>query len=546
MTIVYRNATVYTMDSDNPTAQAFAVDDGKFIAVGQAALDLESIADDVVDLAGATVIPGLMDVHNHHMIAGKMELFELNADPALSIDELLDEIATYVADKPADAWITGGSFGTGILQDIVASGTTEALARLDEVTGNRPTVLVDDSKHNRWANSAALKLTGITRDTENPEGGEILKATDGEPNGILLEAAGVLVEKTKERLDPFALENLAQASARGVEILNSFGITGFQDAAASYQLQQALKKLDEEGRLKAWVTTSSPVEEFIFGFEPLGDDVIFSMKDTASTHHRPNFIKIFLDGVPPARTAAFLDNYLPEHDCSHLHNGYMTMKEGELEDWLLRTAKAGISAKIHCTGDRSVRAVLDAVEQVRAAGHHDTRYHVAHGQFVDESDIPRFAQLNVDADISPPIWYPTVISESFKEVLAPERASQVQPNRSLVDTGAIVAAGSDWPVSFSPNPWPAIYALVTRQDPDNAMPGTLWPEQAVTPEEAIQIYTINVAQVMGIQDLTGSIQTGKSADFVTLSEDPFAVDLTRVPKITATQTWFAGESVFSA
>lgn len=156
------------------------------------------------------------------------------------------------------------------------------------------------------------------------------------------------------------------------------------------------------------------------------------------------------------------------------------MDPAELEGWLMGTAERGISAKIHCTGDASVRLVLDTVQKVREAGHTDVRYHVAHGQFVHPEDVPRFRELGVVADISPALWFPGVIANAIKDVLGEERGSRLQPNRSLVDAGAIVAGGSDWPVSETPNAFEAIYGLVTRKDPTCQFPGALWPEQALT------------------------------------------------------------------
>jgi predicted amidohydrolase YtcJ len=222
------------------------------------------------------------------------------------------------------------------------------------------------------------------------------------------------------------------------------------------------------------------------------------------------------------------------------------MPPAELERWLMSTAERGISAKIHCTGDASVRLVLDTVAKVRCAGHTDAKYHIAHGQFVHEQDIERFAELDVTADISPSLWFPGVIAEAIATVLPADRASKMQPNRSLLDTGARIAGGSDWPVSVSPNAWEGIYGLVTRKDPTGEFPGTLWPEQAITLPEAIRIYTTNCAEAMGVDDVTGSLSPGKSADFIVLSDNPYEIDIEDVPHITTRQTWFAGRKVFDA
>lgn len=534
------NGTIDTLAGAVPRTDALAVVEGKVAALGEEALALRGAGTAVVDLEGAYVMPGLLDVHNHFFLAGQMDLFELDAPPTLSLSEFLEAIAEYAAALPEDGWVIGGSWGSGLLGEINAP---EALARLDAATGGRPALLKDDSKHNRWASSHALELAGIGKDTPDPEGGQILRDTSGRPTGTLIEAGGVLVERALSRLQPMPPEAVARSAARGIELLHSYGITAFQDAAASLQTMRALKELDEAGQLDAWVVTSIQANDFIFGTDPLGEEIIDHREETRSEHHRPDFIKIFLDGVPPAGTGAFLEPYLESAGFPPCHCGSTTMRPDELEKWLLGTAERGISAKIHCTGDASVRLVLDTVAKVREAGFSTPRYHIAHGQFVHPDDVVRFAELDVTADVSPSLWFPGVISEAIATVLPAERASKMQPNRSLLDAGARLAGGSDWPVIVSPNVWEAIYGLVTRQDPSGQFPGTLWPEQAITLEEAIRAYTTDSAEAMGLADVAGSLGPGKSADFIVLSANPHEIPIDGVRRIRAAQTWFAGRNV---
>lgn len=536
------NGIIDTLDPAAPRTHALAVRDGLVLAAGDSALLARGPSTTVLDLEGGYVMPGLLDVHNHHLLAGQMDLFELDVPPTHGLDSLLAAVAEYSAGLGPDEWLLGGSWGAGLMQEI---STPEALARLDAATGGRPALLKDDSKHNRWANSAALRLAGIDDHTPDPEGGQILRSPDGRATGVLVEAAGALAEKTLAALQPLSTADLARAAARGIEILHSYGITGFQDAATSLQLMRALKDLDDAGELHAWVVTSMQANDFIFGTEPLGEGIIAHREELRSPHHRPDFIKIFLDGVPPAGTAAFIEPYLPEAGFPACHRGETTMDADALESWLLGTAARGISAKIHCTGDASVRLVLDTVAKVRA-GWTEAKYHIAHGQFVHPDDLGRFAELDVTADISPSLWFPGVISEAIATVLPAGRASRMQPNRSLLDAGARVAGGSDWPVSVSPNVWEGVYGLVTRKNPQDGFPGTLWPEQAITLEEAIGVYTTACAEAMGIEEETGALVPGKSADFVLLSANPYDLPIDEVRYITARKTWFAGRLVFDA
>ncbi|MDQ0076768.1 amidohydrolase [Arthrobacter oryzae] len=537
------NGVIDTLHDERPRVTSLAVKAGKVHAVGSLAEAAAGPGTEIIDLGGAYAMPGLLDVHNHHILAGQMDLFELNEVPTQSLDDLLTAVAEYSGSLGPDEWVVGGSWGSGLLAEL---NSVETLARFDAATGGRPAILKDDSKHNRWVNSRGLELAGIGKHTPDPEGGQIMRDATGRATGVLIEAGGVLVEQTLARLQPRSTQDLARAAARGIDILHSYGVTGFQDAASSLQLLQALKELDDSGELAAWVVTSMQANDFIFGTTPLGEGIIAHREESRSEHHRPDFIKIFLDGVPPAGTAAFIEPYLPDAGFPECHCGGTTMPAAELERWLMGTAERGISAKIHCTGDASVRVVLDTVAKVRAAGHTTPKYHIAHGQFVQEQDIPRFAELDVTADISPSLWFPGVISEAIATVLPAERASKMQPNRSLLDVGARVAGGSDWPVSVSPNSWEGIYGLVTRQDPTGEFPGTLWPEQAISLPEAIRVYTTNSAQAMGLDDVTGSLAPGKSADFIVLSANPYEIDTEQIAHITTRQTWFAGRKVFDA
>ncbi|CVN06696.1 MULTISPECIES: amidohydrolase [Micrococcus] len=537
--LVVTQARIHTM-GERGTVESMAVQAGRVVAVGREVEELIPDARAVLDLEGATVMPGLVDVHNHHSLAGQMDLFELSFPPTASLEAVLDAVSDHAATLAAGEWVVGGSWGSGLLD---ALDSPDALRRLDAAGQGHPVLLKDDSKHNRWANSAAMTAAGISADSVDPDGGMILRDADGQPTGVMIEAAGAHVEKVRERLFRTTTEDLARASARGIEMLHAHGITAFQDAAASLQLMTALHELDEQGGLHAWVVTSMLANDFIFGADPLGEDIIAGRERTRSLHHRPDFIKIFLDGVPPAGTGAFLEPYLKGAGFPACHHGHTTMGPEELERWLLTTAARGISAKVHCTGDASVRMVLDAVARVRAAGHVTPRYHVAHGQFIHPDDVARFASLDVVADISPALWYPGVITQAIQTVLGEERGSRLHPNRALVDAGALVAGGSDWPVSESPNVWESVYGLVTRKDPTGRFPGELWPEQALTREEALRVYTTAGAAAMGLDDTIGSLDAGRSADFVVLSADPLTAELESIPGITAKQTWFAGRRV---
>ncbi|MCR6482539.1 amidohydrolase family protein [Amycolatopsis sp. OK19-0408] len=529
--LIVTNAVVYTVDATRPWASAISVADGKIVALEDVGRGPNT---EVVDLGGAFVMPGLVDVHNHHAMAGRAELFELSFGAEAGLDDILDAVRARAATLGPDEWVTGGAWASTLVSTL---STAAARRALDSAAGGRPVSLTDDSRHNRWVSSRALELAGITAATPDPPGGVIVRDGD-EPSGLLLEAAGVLVVTGELTADQHR-----SASRRAIEILHGYGVTAFQDAGVSTDILGALHSLDTAGELDAWVVTSLLVNDPIFGFDPVGAPLLELAGRYRTEHHRPDFVKIFLDGVPPTRTAAFLEPYLPDDVHGPCFHGTTTMPPAELTNWLRRAASAGLSAKVHCTGDASVRQFLDAVAELRADGYTDTRFQVAHGQFVHPDDLPRFASLGVAADISPFLWVPGVIPSAISSVLPASRASRMQPNRSLLDSGALVAGGSDWPVSPSPDVWEGIAGLVSRRDPQGVFEGALWAEQAISLAEAIEVFTLGGARACGLDDVAGALAPGLSADFVVLDRDPFRSS--SVVGTSVVETWFGGRRVYS-
>ncbi|MGH8960820.1 MAG: amidohydrolase [Jatrophihabitantaceae bacterium] len=542
---VLTGARIYTLDTARPWASDLAVAGGRVLAVG----DDASVAPHqgpgtrLRELDGAFVMPGLVDVHNHHVLAGQAELFELTFRVSTSFEQILCLVRAHARELGPDEWIVGGSWATTLMPLLSHESARHAL---DAAAGGRPLMLNDDSRHSRFVNTRALELAGITASTVDPERGVIVRDPDtGEPSGLLLESAAFAAEAAVRAGRGLTEQQYAQASRRAIEILHSWGITAFQDAGVSTDIMAALRTLDDASDLHAWVVSCMLVNDLVFGYQPTGEQLIDLGAQYRSEHHRPDFVKIFLDGVPPSRTAAFLEPYLPDGAHGAYFHGALTMAPDELTGWLRRAARAGLSAKIHCTGDASVRAVLDAAAILRGEGYRETRLQIAHGQFVHPDDIARFAQLDVSADISPFIWVPGVIPQAIGTVLPAELAAHMQPNRALLDAGALVAGGTDWPVSESPNAWEGIQGLITRRDPAGVHRGALWPEQAITLAEAIAAFTINSARAMGLDDVTGSLVPGKSADFLVLDRDPFTVEPDTLIQTRVLETVFAGRTVFS-
>ncbi|KQV90487.1 amidohydrolase [Rhizobacter sp. Root1221] len=535
------NAAVCTMDPSQPWAEAFAVRDGRLAAVGSLAQARAAVPGArEIDLRGRMVMPGLIDVHNHFVWAGRAELYETGFPPILPLAQVLDMVCTAAATKAPGEWIVGGIWGSRLLPEL----TPAARLALDEAAGNRPVMLRDDSHHNRWVSSAALVLAGIDASTPNPPGGEIVRdPASGEATGLLKEGASALAEaavahalSTDPQLD-------ITAAAHAVRRLNAYGVTAMQEALTTRAVMRAIQGLEEQGRLSAWVVGSIPVVDAPLAPGEAGEE-IFALRETfRSRHFRPDAGKIFLDGVPTSRTAAMLEPYNEDPVYGCCWRGGTALSVPQLARVLADCEARNIAVKIHCTGDAAVRTALDAIDVLRTFNGPGLMHQIAHASFVDPAEVPRFAELNVLADLSPIMWFPCVIVEAIRQSVPSARVDRFWPNRDLLESGALIAAGSDWPVVPNPDPWLGLQGLVTRRDPTGQFPGALWAEQAMPLQAALAAYTVNPARALRIDDVTGSLEAGKSADFVMLDRNLFEIPPEQLAQTRVLATCFEGRVV---
>jgi predicted amidohydrolase YtcJ len=538
---ILRNAALITMDAAAPRAEALAVRGGRLAAVGTLAQVRAALPGaSELDLHGRMVVPGLFDVHNHFVWAGRAELYETTFPPILSVTQVLDLVRAAAARKAPDEWIVGGIFGSGLLGEL-----DEAARRaLDDAAGGRPVMLRDDSHHNRWVNSRALALAGIEDGTPDPPAGEIVRdPATGHATGLLKEGASALAEAAVARALAADPQLDVTAAAHAIRRLNAYGITGVQEALTTRAVLAAIKALDDDGRLTAWVVGSMPVTDAPLAPGEAGEALLQLAQAQRSRHFRPDGGKIFLDGVPTSRTAAMLEPYTPDaaHGCCW--RGGAALSVPQLARVLADCERQGLAVKIHCAGDAAVRTALDAIDVLRSFNGPGLMHQIAHASFVDPAEVPRFAALNVLADLSPIIWFPCVIVEAIKATLPEARVARFWPNRDLLDAGALIAAGSDWPVVPNPDPWLGLQGLVTRRDPSGQFPGALWPEQAMPLEAALAAYTINPAKALRLDGETGSLVAGKSADFAVLDRDLFAVPTDTLAQTQVLATCFEGRVV---
>ena len=258
------------------------------------------------------------------------------------------------------------------------------------------------------------------------------------------------------------------------------------------------------------------------------------------------YVKIFLDGVPTAsRTAYMLEEYLTDEQHPDATRGFLLVSPDVLAQDMVALDRAGFTVKLHAAGDGSVRVALDAIEAAREAnGDSGLRHELAHAGFIHPEDLPRFAALNVTADLSPYLWYPSPIIGSIEGALG-ERGQRYWPVKDLLASGAVVVLGSDWPSAARDlSPWHAVEALVTRRNPFTDDEKTHWPEQAISLEQALEIVTIGGARALQLEDRSGSVSLGKSADLIVLDRNLFEIPAQQISQTHVQQTWLAGELIY--
>ena len=542
--LVLRNGRIMTVSDDMAWAEAVAVKDGVIVAVG----DKDDVAPfigettQVADLGGKFAMPGFVDQHVHTYFAGEEIEFACRLEDTFSFDQVLATISACADATPEGGWVRGGPWGSHLLPQLHKE---TALAALDAAAKGRPLIMRDDTAHNVIVNSAALAIIGYDETTPNPQKGEIVRdAATGRITGLLFESAARAAHKAAPAR---TVEEDAQAVAKGVEILNSYGVTSFLDAAAPPRVARAYNHLDEAKRLNARAALAMSEGVLTVYSDETLEQLVDKRGEFKSANVLPDYVKFFLDGIPPTFTAKFLDPYLPTEKFGDHFYGETYYPPEELARLVTKFDASGATIKIHATADGSVREALDAFEAARKAnGDSGLPHQIAHAGYVHPDDRKRFAQLGVVVDACPTFWFPQVIVTAIEWAIGHDRAYQYWPFRDLIDEGAIVALGSDWPVLPSPNPLLGIEGMVTRRDPATNGNETLWAEQAITLEEAVRAATINGARALNLAVETGSIEVGKSADLVVFDRNLFEIPVEEISEAKVLKTLYRGVPVFEA
>ncbi|HXZ73275.1 MAG TPA: amidohydrolase, partial [Streptosporangiaceae bacterium] len=535
--LVLHNARVWTAEADHPWAEAVAVRDVRIAAVGsRAAVDrLRGPRTVVLDLGGRLVLPGFVDAHIH-LIEGALSLQQVDVSDDSTVEATQARIRAFAAAHSDEAWVVGQGWLYGTFP-----GGLPTRAQLDAAVPDRPTFISCYDGHTGWANSRALALAGITRDTKDPEKGVIVRdPATGEPTGALKESAVSLVTKAiplpgPERRYELLLQALRRLNEQGVTAVGDAGY-GLADLPGALAL---FERAETEGRLTVRTTVSVQIEPRRVG------PAVAEARRLFEVHHGPRLffgpVKGFVDGVVEAHTAALLAPYA---DDSSFGTGLPNWTPAQLEAAALAVDKAGLPLWLHAIGDGAVRMALDAHQApVDQDGPRDRRCRIEHAETIATADYPRFRALGVIASMQPLHANPDQNNEAvWVRNLGPDRASRGFSWGNVERAGGRLAFGSDWPVVTS-DVMRGLYCAVTRRTRDGWPPGGWLPEQAVPVESALRHYTIDAAYSMGQEAETGSLTVGKRADLVVLSQDVLSGDPSRILETKVLLTLIDGRAV---
>lgn len=534
--MVFVNGTVLTPGG---TAQAVAIAKGVIVAVGSVA-EIEALPLDGaqrIDLGGRTLMPGLYDMHVHTYFAGRDKLSCRFAQGAKAKEIVAAVKACAARAKPGE-WIMGGSWVGAVFKP-----GEQHRRLLDAAAPNNPVLLYDESLHSAWVNTRVLQITGIGRDTANPAGGVIDRDAKGEPTGVLRETASRDIEKF---MPVVSEEDQARVIKAATDEMLSYGIVGFTDAAVRREMISGFSAYARSGGLKQYARGC-----IVWGPNSGNSEGLIAQRQTWSAGRlKFDCVKMFLDGVPlEGRTAAMLEPYVHSRDAhgGPGNTGLKLIPEDVLFPALANFDRQGILVKFHAAGDGAVREAANAIAAARKANGYAGQHHeIGHNTFVDLAEVPRGRDLHFTWELSPYIWWPTPItSVDIAAAVGPERMKRLWPARDVIESGANVVIGSDWPVVPSVNPWIAFETLVTRQVP-GATGEPINAGQRISREQALAVLTRNGAAEMGRLDQGGTIEPGKLADMIVLDRNPMTVAAGEIHKTRVLATYIAGEKVFAA
>jgi predicted amidohydrolase YtcJ len=535
--LILVHGKIWTENPRQPEAEAVAIQGNRILEVGESdsVLKLAGPKTKVVDLKGRRVVPGFNDAHVHFYMGGD-GITSVQLHEASSAEEFRKKIAEFARSRPKGEWILNGNWDHE--RWTPAHLPTHQL--IDDVTNDNPVFVNRSDGHMCLANALAMKLAGVDRNTKDVPGGVIVRDANGNPTGIFKDAAKNVIERV---LPHPSLDHILSALQAAQDYATENGVTSVQDMGV-YTAQgvntmadviRAYQTLEKRGELRVRVSTHLPLADW----KRLASAGIMAGFGTEKL--QLGALKSFADGSLGSTTAWFFEPYsdapntsgIPSPELLHPEEMYEEMRDAD---------RAGLQLAVHAIGDRAIRAILDMFERLeREDGISERRLRIEHAQHLSPADVPRFAKLHVVASMQP---YHAIDDGRWADKrIGPERVKTTYAFRSLLDSGAVLAFGSDWFVAPI-NPLVGIYAAVTRRTLDGKHPDGWVPQQRISVAEAVHAYTVGAAYASLEDGIKGSIEPGKLADLVVLSEDIFHIDPVEIQDVKVDITIFDGRVIF--
>ena len=545
---VYTNGKIYTVDDGNVWAEAVAIKDGVFVAVGSAA-DMDAVTGgetEVVDLGGQFVMPGIVDMHAHPFSGVDLGTGGANLSNPGNMDAVLADVKAYIEANPDKDVVLGGNWLVG---GALAAKDSPDKALLDEIAPDVPVFLLSQSGHSGWANSKALKMAGVDASFDNT-GAYIFDRYDGtnEPSGTVRESGMVLIMNALHYLAP---EEFAGFFVDEIARYSRYGVTAIQPAEGSPSWYRGAALLEDQGRLDVrlfpamdWLTSQLRV---------LNDDETKALVDDLASYQteqiRTHYVKIFADGAADSHTQLMKKPYADDPD----NLGTMYLPFEEYRAAILDIYSKGISVHVHVMGDGTAEKIIDIFEEAEAAyPDSEATLHMGHAQLLDPVELERFAALRTGTmNHSPMLAVPHPQMDLFiKTPLGEERHQSIYATQTALKLGIPLGFGSDFPSSLVPDPMQLWYmeGWVTRMVPGEPKYGSINADEAITVEQAIRGFTLGGAEALGsgYSDWFGSIKVGKSADMVVLNQNLLQIPETEIHKTEVQKTIFRGRVVYTS
>ena len=523
--IVITNANIRTMDAKRSVARSVAVLNGKIVAVGSEADTKPLIGSKtrVIDARGRTIIPGFDDAHVHFLETGQ-QLSSVDLRDAQTPEEFVKRIRDFAAKLPKGRWILGGKWD----HENWKPNNLPTAAMIDAATPNNPVFIDRLDGHMALANTLAMKLAGVNKDTKEVDGGLIVRDGAGNPAGVFKDAAMSYIYKV---IPDTSFEEKLEAAQAATDHAASLGVTSVTDVSAGTDIG-VYQELQKRGTLKTRV----------YGCSTLGDYKRWERTGVRAAFGdamlRVGCLKGYADGSLGSTTAWLFEPYLDDPKSTGLPSDEIT-KTPEL---VLGADKAGLQVNIHAIGDKANATILDIYERTAAAnGTRDRRFRIEHSQHLRQEDIPRFGKLKVVASMQP--FHIIDDGRWAWKRIDEKRLKGTYAFRTLLDTGAVLAFGSDSPVAPL-NPLFGVYAAVTRRTLDDKNPNGWIPEQKISVDETVRAFTWGSAYGEFQENVKGTLEIGKVADFIILSDDIFTMDATKIGGVTVVMTVVDGRVVF--